>query len=330
MNDSLEERLKEVEKELLKIKKEKANLYKELEDLQILHENLLDHSSILENDIWEQNIKMETLQKKMKKYLSPQLYEALLGGTADAILINRRKKLTIFFSDIVEFTDITDSIESELLTEILNHYLNQMANIAIKWGGTIDKFIGDAIMIFFGDPKFIDDVTHAKNCVKMALEMREELEKLEKMWETKGIPKKFKIRIGINTGYCTVGNFGSENRMDYTIIGGEVNLASRLESIAKSNSIYISSSTHLLVKDIVECEYVDKIKVKGIHHPIDVYEIIKLKKEEQGKLVPSSINITKNGFILDIIKFDRNLISKAKKQELSEVLKKALNIINND
>ncbi|MFW5799586.1 MAG: adenylate/guanylate cyclase domain-containing protein [Spirochaetota bacterium] len=320
--NKLETRIKELEQI-------NENLKDELEDIKILNENTLEHSSTLENELVEQNLKMELLQKKMKKYLSPQLYEALIGGKADATLIHTRKKLTIFFSDIVGFTEITDSIEPELLSDILNSYLDRMASIAIKWGGTIDKFVGDAVMVFFGDPEFIDDRTHAVNCVNMALEMRDALSDLTDEWKKKGIDETFHIRIGINTGFCTVGNFGSDNRMDYTIIGGQVNIAARLEKAAKPDSIYISSNTNNFVKDIVNTKYVDSVKVKGIHFPIEVYEVLGLKEKniEQPKKKSEPITLTKDGFIINNLKFNSNLAQKEDKLTILNSLQKAISIL---
>ncbi len=207
------------EAEVTSLKKEIERLTHELEDLRILGENTIDHSTQLENTLIEQNTRLDLLKDKMKKYLSPQLYKALVGGTSNAEIIHKRKKLTIFFSDIVGFSAITDSVESELLSDVLNQYLNRMAEIATKWGGTIDKFMGDGMMVFFGDPEFIDDATHALNCARMALEMLDELSILRSRWRQMGMFHTLRVRMGINTGYCTVGNFGSSNRMEYTIVG---------------------------------------------------------------------------------------------------------------
>lgn len=217
---------------------------------------------------------LENLSKKLSKYLSPQIYNSIFTGKQDVKLESKRKKLTIFFSDIVGFTETTDTMESEDLAELLNHYLNEMSKIGLHSGATIDKFIGDAILAFFGDPESRGIKEDALACVDMALKMKRKIIELEKYWHERGFSRAFKVRIGINTGYLTVGNFGSEDRMDYTIIGGAVNLASRIESIAKPNEIWISEETHLLIKDKIFCEEMDEISVKGIKHPIKVYRVI--------------------------------------------------------
>jgi class 3 adenylate cyclase len=311
--------------DLQKIKDENEKLRLELEDLRILNETTIDHSTRLENELVERNKTLGLLKDKMKKYLSPQLFQALVGGTTDAVLDHSRKKLTIFFSDIVNFSEITDSVEPELLSDVLNQYLDKMADSAMKWGGTIDKFIGDAIMVFFGDPEFIDDVTHAQNCAKMALDMKEELKHLRVQWSELGMFQPLRVRMGINTGYCTVGNFGSSNRMEYTIVGGQVNIASRLESTAKPDSIYISHSTFTLIQDIAECEFVDTLKVKGLHCPVEVYKLLGLKDE----IVPSVsfIQPDQTSFLLKELNFDYMTSNEKERKEIKKALHTALGII---
>ena len=212
--------------------------------------------------------KIEQLAGKLSKYLSPQVYQSIFSGEKNVKIEAYRKNLTVFFSDIKGFTEITDSLEPEVQSSLLNNYLNEMSKIALKYGGTIDKFVGDAIMIFFGDPETKGQKEDAKACVLMAIEMRERMKYLQKMWEDQGISKPLRIRIGVNTGYCNVGNFGSEDRLDYTIIGGEVNLASRLESNADAGQILISHETYALVKNQIICEKKEEIKVKGIAHKV--------------------------------------------------------------
>lgn len=307
--------------EIAKLKEKNQSLQSELNEIQILHETSLEHNSGLENDLMDQNNTLDALQQKMKRYLSPQLYNLLLGAEDSEIQTGyTRKKLTIFFSDIVSFSNITDSIESEVLSEVLNQYLNQMATVATKWGGTIDKFIGDAVMVFFGDPEFIDDKTHAVKCLNMALEMLEVLKQLRKDWKSIGLHHDLQIRIGINTGYCTVGNFGSTDRMDYTIVGGQVNLASRLESIAEPSSIFISSSTYDLVKEEFSCEYVDSVQVKGIHAPVDVFRCNGYLNTENETYYMG----VKDGFTLEEIRYQSKSTGKLEKMKIVKSLKKAL------
>src|SRR5262249_42326257 len=151
---------------------------------------------------------------KLSKYLSPQVYSSIFSGSQDVRIASSRKKLTIFFSDIADFTETTDALESEELTALLNHYLTEMSKIALAHGATIDKYIGDAILAFFGDPETRGVQEDAMACVDMAIAMQRRMRELQAEWSDAGLQKPFELRIGINTGYCTVGNFGSEDRMD--------------------------------------------------------------------------------------------------------------------
>src|SRR4029078_5246844 len=130
-----------------------------------------------------------------------------------------RKKLTIFFSDIEDFTAKTERMQPEQITLLLNEYFTEMSTIALFHGGTIDKFVGDAMLIFFGDPESKGEVEDAKSCVRMSIAMQHRLDQLYVKWRSAGTEQPFRARMGINTGYCNVGNFGSADRMDYTIIG---------------------------------------------------------------------------------------------------------------
>ena len=138
-----------------------------------------------------------------------------------------------------------------------------MSTIAVEYGATIDKFLGDGMVAFFGDPETQGVKEDAEACVRMAMAMQNRLLKMEERSLEKGLKKPFKVRMGIHTGYCNVGNFGSDDRMDYTIIGREVNLAARLESIADPGGIVLSTETYRLVQDIVAVEQMDEVLLKG-------------------------------------------------------------------
>jgi len=230
---------------------------------------------------------LKELSQKLSKYLAPQVYVSIFKGEHDAEITSKRKKLTIYFSDIVGFTETTEGMESEDLSALLNDYLEEMSNIAIKFGGTIDKFIGDAILVFFGDPLSGGLKEDADACLSMAIEMRDTLARLQKRWYDFGIENPFRIRAGISTGYCTVGNFGCSSRMDYTIIGSPVNIASRLQHTGDPDDIIIGHETWALVKDLVHCEKKDPIVVKGISHPIQSYKVIdfsdRISAEDAGE-----------------------------------------------
>ena len=168
-------------------------------------------------------------------------------------------------------------LESEELTSLLNQYLREMSAIALEYGATIDKFIGDAIMLFFGDPETKGPKEDAIACVKMAIAMQQRMRDLQAEWRERGQEHVFQLRIGINTGFCTVGNFGSDDRVDYTIIGNEVNLAARLQSHADLGGILLAHETYSLVKDEVLAEETGTITVKGFPRPVRTHRVVGLQ-----------------------------------------------------
>ena len=182
----------------------------------------------------------------------------------------------MFFSDIVEFNSIKENLEPEEITSLLNHYLTEMSKIALEYGATIDKYVGDAMLLFFGDPDTKGARQDAEACVRMAIAMQRRMRELQREWREAGQQRPFEVRMAINTGYCTVGNFGSADRMDYTIIGNEVNLASRLQSHAEPGAILMTHETYSLVKDIVPAEEQEPVQVKGFAKPIRYYNLLGL------------------------------------------------------
>lgn len=231
-----------------------------------------------ESELAGKTAALERLSNQLAKYLSPQVYDSIFTGRQEVKLVSSRKKLTIFFSDIVGFTETADRLESEELTQLLNQYLTEMSQIAFRHGATIDKFVGDAILIFFGDPETRGVRDDALACANMAIEMRDRMEQLQDQWRKSGIERPMTARMGIHTGYCTVGNFGSEDRLDYTIIGGAVNIASRLETMAAPGEILISYETFAHVQDQVDCKKRGEIEVKGIAYPVATYCILNARE----------------------------------------------------
>jgi class 3 adenylate cyclase len=259
---------------------------------------------------------LEVISTQLGKYMSPQLYQSIFRGEQKVEIASKRKKLTVFFSDIAGFTEITDQLESEELTALLNHYLTEMSKIALEHGATIDKFIGDAIVVYFGDPETKGVKEDAASCVHMAIAMQTRLKDLQIEWQDQGlIERPFAIRIGINTGYCTVGNIGSEERMDYTIIGNEVNLAARLESASDIGGILLANETHSLVKDWLQADEQEAITVKGFQKPIRTFRVTGLLAAAAA--APSSID----GFSLD---FNAENMSETDRKSAIQKLKQAL------
>ncbi len=219
------------------------------------------------------NAFLASVSLKISRYLSPQLYKSIFAGEKDVTIQTERKKLTIFFSDIKDFTATTEELEPEEITVLLNEYFTEMSNIAMEHGGTVDKFIGDAILIFFGDPETKGVAEDARACLRMALSMQRRIGELNAKWRSQGTEKPFRVRMGINTGFCNVGNFGSADRMDYTIIGAEANLAARLQSIAEPGQIILSYETYALVRDMLSGHPLPAIQMKGIAHPVVPYVV---------------------------------------------------------
>jgi len=217
--------------------------------------------------------KHRLLAEDLSRYLSPQVYDSIFSGERDVSVVTERKKLTVFFSDIKDFTATTEELEPEDMTYLLNDYLTKMNEIALEYGGTIDKFIGDAVVVFFGDPETRGVREDATAAICMAVAMQRRLVDLRAKWADKGFRLPFHIRCGINTGYCNVGNFGSNQRIDYTIIGGQVNLAARLESICKPDGVTVSYETYSLIRDKFDATPLEPISVKGIKEPVTPYAI---------------------------------------------------------
>ena len=189
-----------------------------------------------------------------------------------------------------------------------------LIQLALEHGATIDKYVGDAIVMFFGDPTSLGVKNDALACVQMAVAMQKRVGELAHEWRNSGIETPLRCRIGIHTGYCTVGNFGSEDRMDYTMIGGTVNLASRLEHEASPGGVLISFETYALVKGDVHCEERGPVHVKGIAQPVATYEVIRSKPEQ-----PSTAHLR--------LEIDAARMSDDERKAAAEALRRALGML---
>lgn len=235
-----------------------------------------------EAELAEKTATLEGLSKQLARYLSPQVYSSIFTGAQSVEVAAQRKKLTIFFSDIADFTATADMLESEELTTLLNQYLTEMSAIALEHGATIDKFIGDAVLAFFGDPETKGTKEDALACVRMAIAMQRRIRELREDWRGRGLDQGFEMRIGIATGFCTVGNFGSKDRLDYTVIGNPVNLAARLQSRAELGGVLIGAETEALVRDEVKAEEQETLDLKGIPRPVRTYKVLGIYDELEG------------------------------------------------
>ena len=242
---------------------------------------IISMHSIFNRFILEFKLKQQ-IRKQFEKYLDPRQVAILVKNPDKLKLGGDRKEMSFLFMDIVGFTPISEYYKNnddpEGLVNVINDYLNRMSKIVLKNGGTIDKYMGDCIMAFWNAP--LDCPNHAEMAVKTAIECAKETENIKKEFKEKGLPD-INIGSGVNTGTCIVGNMGSENRLDYSVIGDSVNLAARLEAATRNYkdengkvpALIYSSYTQEQLKDIKSVE-IDKIKVKGKEELITIYKPI--------------------------------------------------------
>ena len=245
-------------------------IYSDITDLKQREEELTTKSSALE----ETNKRLKNAQEQISKYLDPNVTEKIFTGEFSAELSHKRTKLTMFFSDIKDFTQFTDASDPEDVATLLNEYLGKMSQIVRTWGGTIPQFTGDSIYAIFGAPDSKGEREDALACLRMALQMQMKMKTLREKWWNQGIQFPFEIRCGIHTGMANVGNYGSEGFMEYSAIGLNTNLASRLEQACQPGEIYLSHTSWALVNDEIPCEEVGTIEVKGFHYPIQTYRVL--------------------------------------------------------
>ena len=268
---------------------------------------------------------LASLSMKISRYLSPQIYKSIFSGQKDVAIQTERKKLTIFFSDIKDFTATTERLQPEQITQLLNEYFTEMSNIALRHGGTIDKFVGDAMLIFFGDPESKGEAEDARACLRMAIEMQQRLRHLIGKWRDGGVEHPFRVRMGVNTGYCNVGNFGSADRMDYTIIGAEANLAARLQSIAEPGQIVISYETHALVRGMITAHTLPAISMKGISRQVVPYAVDGIVDAEGGRTEIISEHLSG----LDLY-LDPTMVTSGGDEKIRSVLRRALAVLEKE
>ena len=245
------------------------NLNRTSDELATIYTDLRSLNANLRETVEKKVAELERASR-LKRYVSPQLAESIVSGERDIDLAPSRKFLTTFFSDVRGFTEAAERMEPEELIDELNEYLSEMTEIVFKHGGTLDKYVGDAVMVFFGDPVSQED--HARRAVEMALEMRERMKRLQDTW-LRRYNDVFKIGIGISTGYVTVGNIGSSARSDYTVLGNHVNLAARLADRADAGQILVTERTFREVDDLVQGAIIDEVRLKGVNRPIKIYEV---------------------------------------------------------
>lgn len=233
---------------------------------------------------------MVSVINKLTRFVPPQIWEPIVRADSPVSVSNKRAKLTIMFSDIVGFTELSDSLSADNLADILNTYMHCMTLIANKHGAVLDKFIGDGMVCFFGEPNSRGSRQDALDCVAMAIDMRREMRTLRQKWRLMGFEGLY-IRIGITTGYCHVGNFGSNNRLSYTLIGKEANLAARLEAAAGKGEIFVSESTYDYICHDYECEHAGAYQMKGFDNKVSAWQVLDpdANKGHQSKWVDHTL-----------------------------------------
>lgn len=216
------------------------------------------------------------------QYLSPQVIDIIVDDPSKLSLGGERKEMTAYFSDVQKFSTISESLEPEELVQLLNEYLTEMCDIISSHNGTIDKFEGDAIIAFWGAP--LNQSNHAQLACFASIDMQNRLVEMRRQWKEEG-KNQLLVRMGLNSGNMVVGNMGSEQRMDYTMMGDAVNLAARLEGANKFYGTFsmISEFTYDKVADVVDCRELDLVRVVGKNEPIRIYELLDRKNRVTGK-----------------------------------------------
>ncbi len=235
--------------------------------------------------------KFESLSNQVARYIPRQVFATIFSGDQATEVATRRKHLTIVFCDICGFTAISEALQPEVLTKYLNEYFSELSHIADQYGATIDKYIGDAMMVFFGDPTSKGYASDAQQAILMGIAMQKRLVELRNQWTQEGFSHTFIARIGINSGYCNVGNFGCDNLLSYTAIGGEVNLAARIESHCQPGGVFISANTAVLVDKVFELEEQQPISLKGISQPVKTFSVKGLLPPDDGALLRKTITL---------------------------------------
>ena len=221
-------------------------------------------------------------QAQYRPYLPQQANRAISSGKSASQIKHRKRHLSVFFSDIHRFTDRVDEMDPEDAANFLNDYLTQMCSIANEFGGTIDKFIGDSLMITFGDDADSDPTQNARSCLNMARAMQQETARLSEKYIDSYPNTPLQVRMGITAGYCTTGNFGSPERLEYTAIGKHVNLASRLENLAKPGEILVGYPIWQLLHNQFDFTAFGKVEIKGFARPVSVYRLTVDTTESRG------------------------------------------------
>jgi class 3 adenylate cyclase len=238
-------------------------------DLKLFMSLASQAASAIENAILHENkLKQERIKSNLERYVNSQLVEAILNDQGDISLAPAKRNITILFSDIRNFTSKCEELEPEKIVEYLNEYFTHMVEVIFSHGGTVNKFVGDMIVAMFGAPSTLID--SERRAIETAIEMQNRIKQIPVPW----IRNNFITGIGISSGEVVVGNVGSPQHMDYTAIGDKVNVASRLQSIAKGEQILVSRNIYEVTKHLFEFNEIGSVQVKGKKEAIEVFEVV--------------------------------------------------------
>ena len=239
--------------------------------LKAMHDSLEEWNRTLADRVEQQVTEIERM-KRLKRYLSPQIAETVLGEDEN-LFKSHRREITVVFLDLRGFTAFSDSCEPEEVMEVLRGYHAEMGKLIFEFDGTLVRFAGDGIMIFFNDP--IPCADHTEKAVRMTLEMQARSQDLRKAWLKRGYD--LNLGIGLAAGYATIGNIGFEERTDYDAIGNVTNLAAWLCGEAKGGQILVDQKTLSKIEGLLEVEPLSELQLKGFARPVAAFNIIRIK-----------------------------------------------------
>jgi class 3 adenylate cyclase len=236
------------------------------------HEALRELNAELEARVARQVDLLER-SSRLRRYLAPQLVERIMTDAEDPVALRERRPVTVMFADMRGFTHLVERVSPEVLSAVLNLYFDEVSRIAFSHGGTIDKFIGDAVMVFFGWPAATGEADQALRCVRMGLEIQQRIAALAAEFVACGAPEPVAVRVGIASGQAIAGGFGARHRVDFTIVGPPVNRAARLEPFAPAGGVLIDEQTAQLLGPAAQCAPAGELALKGFAQPVRTFTV---------------------------------------------------------
>jgi len=259
-------------KSMLRIKALQDTVQEQAAQLEAQSAQLSEWNRTLEQRVREQVAQLERLGR-LKRFFSPQLAELIVGGGAEDPLKTHRREVTVVFLDLRGFTAFAEMSEPEEVMGVLRDYHAEMGKLILEHEGTLERFTGDGMMIFFNDPVFVPNP--AERALRMAVAMRDRVRELTAVWRKQEYD--LNLGVGISQGYATIGAIGFEGRWDYGAIGSVTNLAARLCGEAKPDQILLPQRVMGSVEDLVEVEFVGELTLKGFHRPVPAFNVHRLK-----------------------------------------------------